>query len=264
MKPSVYHESIRTNKRSCFKRCIGCGYACLHCKTGTVGLKRNLTSEEMVIQAQTGLSYGKKGSRPEVIYFGSGEPFLNFENVIKSMHEIHERIEGIDNYNQLQVSTSGVPGKIIQFAQLNINPTLAISIHTANQEKRAYLIPQSVNYGLDKLYREVMYYQDKVGQQIIIHYTLIKGFNTDDESIEALHHYIKDFNCKVFVIPFNEYSRSLFQEPDQNEALNFINRLTELGHNAELRPSRGRDIAAACGQLVCKLEMKERGSNQSF
>lgn len=246
----------------CISSQIGCGFACLHCRTGTVGLKRNLTSKEMVMQATIGLSYGIPESTPEIIYFGAGEPFLNFENVVESMYSLFDSVELIENYSQLQVSTSGVKGKILEYGKLKINPRLAVSIHSAIQKKREYLIPQSKNYGLTQLHGELMLYFQEKSQRIIVHYTLISGFNTDRESADSLFEYLKEFNCVVYLIPYNEYEGGIFLRPSLRESKDFLDRLLNKGVKAELRPSRGVDVGGACGQLVCNLEAKKRGSNK--
>ena len=244
----------------CISSQVGCGFACLHCKTGTVGFLRNLSSEEMFEQARIGLDHAPKGSRPEVIYFGAGEPFLNYDNTISSMEKIYDRLHGFDSYQQIQVSTSGVKSRIIDFANLSITPQLAVSLHSAIKETRRSLIPQSKSFCLSDLKNELRYYADRVGQRIIIHYTLISDFNDDTESIDALTEYLKDLHCIVHVLPFNPYENSIFSRPVDEKGIFFVSELTKNGVSAEYRPSRGRDIGAACGQLVCGLPSKKKRS----
>lgn len=244
----------------CISSQIGCGFSCLHCKTGTVGFVRNLTPQEMFEQASKGLAFANVGSRPEIIYFGAGEPFLNFKNVIESMRLIKNKLPGFDSYQQLQASTSGVKGKILDFANLDIRPQLAISLHSAISSKREFLIPQSKGLPLTELRKELEYYLTKQDQRVIIHYSLIKDFNDDSISLKYLVDYLKGLNVIVYVIPFNPYQGGMFSRPNLEKGSDFVEEIKHKGIAADFRPSRGRDVGAACGQLTCDLRQKIKGS----
>jgi 23S rRNA (adenine2503-C2)-methyltransferase len=258
-------ETITLPGASKFKVCIssqlGCGFSCLHCKTGTVGLVRNLSIDEMVEQAMVGFIGANSQLVKEVLFFGAGEPFLNFANVVGAVRQLVELIDGLDSYGQIQISTSGVRGKILEFSRLDIDPVLAVSLHTAIAEKRERLIPQSAKYSVAQLRNDLLRYSERQKRIIIIQYTLIHAFNDTEKDIEELGSFLKDIPAVVHVRPFNPYEGGLFEQPSGKECRDFVNVLIESGINAKMKPSRGRDIGAACGHLVGTLTARRRGSS---
>lgn len=236
----------------CISSQLGCPFNCRHCATGKISFKRNLSAEEIFEQVNLILNRVESNLKPEILYYGIGEPFLNFDSVLESINLIKKTIPSINNYNQFYIATSGIPGMIEQFSNLNLDINLVISLHVANQHKRGHLIPQSKKYPINQLKADLVNYQKKTNKRIILHYCLINDFNDDEKSIENLKHFIADIEYELHVIPFNNFKEADFESPNKLEIENFVKKLEDNKINVFYRPSRGKDILAACGQLLAK------------
>jgi len=248
---AVYMPSDKKCK-ICVSSQSGCPFNCKHCATGLLPFKRNLNAEEIFEQINLILTEVKNHLRPEILYYGIGEPFLNFKTLLKSIELLKDNIFSIEDYNQFYIATSGVPGMIKKFSDLNLNINLTISLHVADQDKREYLIPQSKKYPLSELKKDLINYQEKTKKIIILHYCLIRNFNDDQESMEKLEDFTSGLECELHVIPFNNFKEAVFESPTDNNIENFVKELKNRKFNVFYRPSRGKDILAACGQLLAK------------
>lgn len=227
----------------CISSQIGCQFSCKHCATALAPFKRNLTAEEIFEQTNLIFREASNNLCPEILYYGIGEPFLNLEAVLKSIELILSSIQLVRDYSQFYIATSGIPGTIKEISNPNIN--LTISLHVADQGKREYLIPQSKNYPLCELKRDIIYYQKITSKNIILHYCLIKGFNDDQRSIRNLENFVSGIKYELHVIPFNDFRESVFESPSSKGIEKFIEELKNIKLNVFYRPSRGRDILAA-------------------
>lgn len=236
----------------CISSQIGCQFACKHCATALIPFERNLTAEEIFEQTYLILREVKNYLNPEILYYGIGEPLLNFEAVLNSIELIKQNINQIKDYNQFYIATSGVPEMIKKLSNEDIGVNLTISLHIADQNKREYLIPQSKKITLDELRKDLIDYQKKKKRKIIFHYCLIKDFNDDKESINKLENFISIFQYELHIIPFNTFKAANFESPNDKEIEIFIKKLENKKLNVFYRPSRGKDILAACGQLLAK------------
>jgi 23S rRNA (adenine2503-C2)-methyltransferase len=236
----------------CISSQIGCQFACKHCATALIPFKRNLTAEEIFEQTDLILKEVKNNLKPEILYYGIGEPLLNFEAVLNSIKLIKKNINLVEDFNQFYIATSGVPKMIEKLSDMNIGVNLTISLHIADQNKREHLIPQSRNLPLAELKKGLINYQEKTKNKIIFHYCLIKNFNDNRESIIKLENFISDFQYELHIIPFNTFKEAIFESPSNKEIENFIKELENKKLNVFYCPSRGKDILAACGQLLAK------------
>ncbi len=233
----------------CISTQVGCPIGCLFCATGMAGFKRNLSCGEIVNQVLTlRMDSGKKPNR--IVYMGMGEPFLNYEEVIRSL-KILTHPAGIGmSTRSITVSTVGIIPRIYDFARVEGSYRLAISLHSAQQRKREKIIPIAKKYRLSDLRKALLAFQKIKGKRITLEYVLISGFNSSRNDALALKSFCKGLKVFVNIIPFNPIPGSKYKRPSPRETREFHEYLLELGINSEIRREKGIDIQASCGQLM--------------
>lgn len=232
----------------CISTQAGCGMACSFCATGKSGLKRSLTASEMYDQvAHVQSDFGTRVS--SVVFMGQGEPFANYNQTVKALRLLNSP-EGMGiGARHLTVSTCGVIPNIYKFASEPEQFTLAVSLHSAVQKTRDFLMPGVKRYSLLRLWDAMQAYVDKTGRRPTYEFALISGINDTDDELAALCDFASDTLAHVNLIMLNEVPGSLYKPSTQERAQTFIHRLNQSGVEATLRNSRGNDISAACGQL---------------
>jgi 23S rRNA (adenine2503-C2)-methyltransferase len=153
---------------------------------------------------------------------------------------------------RLTVSTSGIIPQIIKLADLDMQSTLALSLHAPNHEIRAKLMQIENKYPMDELHKALKYYTDKTGRRITIEYLLIKDLNDTVTSAKRLAAYLKDIKCNINLIPYNPTAKNDYQRPSNNSIMKFKSLMEHSGKKVTVRLERGADIDAACGQLSGK------------
>jgi 23S rRNA (adenine2503-C2)-methyltransferase len=241
----------RANLTACVSSQVGCAVNCSFCATGKRGFIRNLTYKEIIeqvltIQRDTGLKV------TNVVFMGQGEPLLNLDNVLKAMQIFNEDFQ--IGARRLTVSTSGIIPQINKLAQLDMQSTLALSLHAPNHEIRAKLMQIENKYPMEELHKALKNYTDKTGRRITIEYLLIKDLNDTLESAKELAHYLKDIKCNINLIPYNPTAQNDYQRPSNNSIMKFKYLMEHSGKKVTVRLERGADIDAACGQLKGKVE----------
>ncbi|MDD2482890.1 MAG: 23S rRNA (adenine(2503)-C(2))-methyltransferase RlmN [Candidatus Shapirobacteria bacterium] len=234
---------------ACVSSQVGCPLACSFCATGKMGFKRNLTPEEIVDQ----ILYWNQKIYPKyigrVVFMGMGEPFLNWENILTAINIINSN-EGLNiGARKISVSTAGVADKIIEFANLDTQINLAVSLHSADQKTRESFMPIAKQYSLAQLKNACNYYVGKTNRQLFFEYALM-DINTSQNDAILLANFINS-NRLFFLnlIPLNSVDGGMTPaSPDQQKT--FIDYLNKLGVEYSLRRSFGQDISAACGQLA--------------
>jgi 23S rRNA (adenine2503-C2)-methyltransferase len=214
-----------------------------------MGFKRNLTPQEIVDQ----ILYWNQKIYPKyigrVVFMGMGEPFLNWENVLEAITIINSK-EGLNiGARKISVSTAGVVDKIKEFADLDTQINLAVSLHSADQKIRESFMPIAKQYSLLELKNACNYYVGKTNRQLFFEYALM-DINTNQTNAKLLADFIKS-NRLFFLnlIPLNSVEGGMNPaSPDQQKI--FIDYLDKLGVEYSLRRSFGQDISAACGQLA--------------
>ena len=239
----------RANLTACVSSQVGCAVNCSFCATGKRGFIRNLTYKEIVeqvltIQRDTGLKV------TNVVFMGQGEPLLNLDNVLKAMELFNESFQ--IGARRLTVSTSGIIPQINRLAELDMQSTLALSLHAPNHEIRLKLMQIEDKYNMTDLHKALKNYVDKTGRRITIEYLLIKDLNDTIESAKELAYYLKDIKCNVNLIPYNPTAENDYQRPSNNSIMKFKYLLEHSGKKVTVRLERGADIDAACGQLSGK------------
>lgn len=240
----------RANLAACVSSQVGCAVNCSFCATGKRGFIRNLSYKEIIeqvltIQRDTGLKV------TNVVFMGQGEPLLNLDNVLKAMQIFNENFQ--IGARRLTVSTSGIIPQIRRLADLDMQSTLAVSLHAPNHEIRRKLMKIEDKYNMDELYKALKYYVEKTGRRITIEYLLIKGLNDTVNSAKELANYLKDIKCNINLIPYNPTAQNDYQKPSNNSIMKFKALMEHSGKKVTVRLERGADIDAACGQLKGKV-----------
>lgn len=240
----------RANLTACVSSQVGCAVNCSFCATGKRGFIRNLTYKEIIeqvltIQRDTGLKV------TNVVFMGQGEPLLNTDNVLKAMEIFNEDFQ--IGARRLTVSTSGIVPQINRLADLDMQSTLAVSLHAPNHEIRRKLMQIENKYPMDELKKAMLDYVNKTGRRITIEYLLISGLNDTVESAKELAYYLSDIKCNINLIPYNSTEKNDYKKPSNNAIMKFKYLLEHSGKKVTVRLERGADIDAACGQLRGKV-----------
>ena len=240
----------RANLTACVSSQVGCAVNCSFCATGKRGFIRNLTYKEIIeqvltIQRDTGLKV------TNVVFMGQGEPLLNLDNVLKAMEMFNESFQ--IGARRLTVSTSGIIPQIKKLADIDMQSTLALSLHASNHEIRKQLMQIENKYPMDELHKALKYYVEKTGRRITIEYLLIKDLNDTITSAKQLAAYLKDIKCNINLIPYNPTAKNDYKRPSNNSIMKFKYLMEHSGKKVTVRLERGGDIDAACGQLSGKV-----------
>jgi len=234
----------------CLSTQVGCPLKCVFCATGQSGFVRNLAPGEIVEQALRMLADEDLGGRtPNIVYMGMGEPFLNYDAVVRSVRLLMAK-EGLEiGARKLTISTVGdVPG-IALFSDEKWQVRLTISLHAANDALRSRLVPLNRKYPLDALMAAVHNYVKKTRRNVTFEWVLIDGVNDSRRDAKELAQLLSGLRTSVNLIPYNTVRGADFAPPPVAECRAFRNELVRRGLRATLRHERGRDIDAACGQL---------------
>lgn len=245
----------------CVTTQVGCRIGCTFCASTLGGLKRNLTAGEIVAQvvyAQRVLDESEERVS-HIVVMGIGEPFENFDALIDFIRIINHD-KGINiGQRHITVSTSGIVPKIYEFADLELQVTLAISLHAPNTELRSRLMPVNRRYPMPDLMEACHYYVNKAGRRISFEYGLFGGVNDQPQHAEELATLVKPIFCLVNLIPVNYVPERDYVRTPKNEIFQFRNILEERGITVTIRREHGSDIAAACGQLRAQhADLKKR------
>lgn len=239
---------IPTAKRLtvCVSSQVGCPMACDFCATGKGGFIRNLKCHEIVDQVLTVQEdFGQRVSN--IVYMGMGEPLLNLSEVVAAVKSLNQDV-GIGQ-RSITISTVGLPGKIRQLAQHQLQVTLAVSLHASNQPLRETLIPSAKHYPLDALLEECQEYVQVTGRRVSFEYILLAQVNDQPHHALELAKHLHGFQSHVNLIPYNPIEEANYKRPDQGRIQTFANLLRQERIAVSIRYSRGLEADAACGQL---------------
>ena len=242
---------------ACVSSQVGCSLACEFCATGTMKLDRNLSASEIydqvfILNEEAISNFGKPLSN--IVYMGMGEPLLNYKALLGSVKFITTE-QGLGmSPKRITVSTAGIAKMIMKLADDDVRFNLAISLHTASNSKRDILMPLNQKIKLEELRESVQYFYDKTGSRITYEYILFKDLNDSLEDAQKLVQFAKASACKINLIEYNTVDDLPYEKSSNKVTENFIKFLEEKKLIVNLRRSKGKDIAAACGQLVNKLK----------
>jgi len=240
----------------CISSQVGCAVDCQFCLTALLGMKRNLTAGEIVGQVCAVLNdqqVSPPRDRVNLVFMGMGEPFLNYDNFMKSVRLLVEGV-GIPE-SRMTVSTAGIVPRIYDFGAEPVRPKLAISLNASNDELRTRLMPINRKWNLEKLMAAARDFPLRNRERLTFEYVLLDEVNDSAQNARDVVELIRGMRAKVNLIALNPGPGIAFQTPSEQRVLAFQNILVAAGIPAFIRRPRGRDIFAACGQLKRTSEM---------
>ncbi len=255
-------ESVLMKYRFGYSLCIssqaGCRMGCRFCASTLAGLERNLTAGEMAqqvyaVEREAGVNIS------HIVVMGCGEPFDNFDELIKFLQLIHhEEGKGLSLRN-ITVSTCGLVDKIRRFADMDLPVTLAISLHAPGDEIRKKIMKIAQAVSMSELMDACRYYVEKTNKRITFEYILIRDLNDSSKCAHQLADQLKGMLCHVNLIPVNPVEECGFERPEMQRIERFVKTLEQRHVPVTLRREMGKNIDAACGQLRAKAERKTNG-----
>ncbi|MFH1188345.1 MAG: 23S rRNA (adenine(2503)-C(2))-methyltransferase RlmN [bacterium] len=234
----------------CVSTQVGCPMGCAFCATGTMGFVRNLTSDEIVIQVLFFARYLKQFDKrvSGVVFMGMGEPFLNYDKVMKAIDLLHD-VEGLNiGARRFSISTCGILEGIKKLAKEPLDINLAISLHASNDEIRRRLMPIAKTQTIQELLKYVDDYITMTNRRVMFEYVMIAGINDTDEHARQLVALMKKPLYVVNLISYNATGE--FKASSQDWIQRFKEILDKNSVRVTIRHRFGRDIKGACGQLV--------------
>ena len=239
-----YHHG----KTICVSSQIGCKMGCKFCASTGIQFVRSLTAGEIVEQILA-VEQDIKDKISNVVFMGIGEPFDNYDNVMKAIKIINNQ-KGLNiGARHISVSTSGLVPKIYDFANEDLQCTLSISLHATNDEKRSSMMPVNKKYPIEELMKACRYYIDKTNKRISFEYALAKDNNDNLDDAKELVKLLKGMLCHVNLIPINKIENGSYTKSTNENIIKFRDYLNDNGIVATIRRELGSDIDAACGQL---------------
>ncbi|WP_280193122.1 23S rRNA (adenine(2503)-C(2))-methyltransferase RlmN [Nocardia farcinica] len=248
----------------CISSQAGCGMACPFCATGQGGLNRNLSTAEIVDQVRAagaalrdGAVAGGPGRLSNIVFMGMGEPLANYKRVVAAVRRITAPAPdglGISQRNVV-VSTVGLAPAIRKLADEGLSVTLAVSLHTPDDELRDTLVPVNNRWPVAEVLDAARYYADTTGRRVSVEYALIRDINDQPwraDMLGAKLHKALGSRVHVNVIPLNPTPGSKWDASPKPVEREFVRRVNEQGVPCTVRDTRGQEIAAACGQLAAE------------
>lgn len=235
----------------CVTSQVGCNMNCQFCASGMKKKLRNLAAYEMVLQIVmveeiTSLRVS------HVVVMGIGEPFDNYEQVLKFLHIINEPLGLEIGARHITVSTCGLADKIRTYSDFDLQVNLAISLHAPNNKIRNELMPINRAYPIEELMLAIDYYIEKTNRRVTIEYILIENINDSVSCANELADLLFGKNVYINLIPYNEVKEKPFKRSKAEARMKFYDQLKKRSFNVTLRREQGSDIDAACGQLRSK------------
>ena len=238
-------EARRT---ACVSSQIGCPVGCKFCATGLGGHDGNLSAGQIVEQVHR-LSHLGGGRITNLVFMGMGEPLANYQAVTEAIRLLHEPDAAGLGARRMTISTVGLPPAIRKLLDFEIPVKLALSLHAPTDDLRRELIPWAAYSTIDDLLDACAAWFDRTGREITLEYVLLAGVNDQPEHALALVDVVRRLRGSVNLLRWNEVEGLPYQRPTDEAVIHFQRVLKQNNINAIIRKSRGRDIAAACGQL---------------
>lgn len=232
----------------CISTQVGCNMSCSFCESGRLKKRRNLEIYEMVLQI---LAIEKDIDKriSHVVLMGIGEPFDNYDNVIKFIRVINEPIGIAIGARHITISTCGIIPKIDELSKENIQVNLAISLHAPNDELRDKLMPINKVYSLNPLMKSIKNYINVTNRRVTFEYIMLDNVNDSEKEALELSKLLKDVLCYVNLIPYNETENIELKRSENYKILKFYDILKKNNISVTIRKEFGGVLSAACGQL---------------
>ena len=239
----------------CISSQAGCGMGCPFCATGQGGLQRNLTAGEIteqIVAAARACANGELPGGPtrlsNVVFMGMGEPLANYNALIKTLHNITDGL-GI-SARSITVSTVGLVNGVEKLMEEGLPVTLAVSLHTPDDELRDTLVPINNRFKVREILAAADSYAKQTGRRYSIEYAMIKDINDQSWRADLLGKLLKNRNAHVNLIPLNPTKGSKWTASRKEDEREFVRILESYGVPVTVRDTRGQDIEGACGQLA--------------
>lgn len=245
----------------CISTQVGCAMKCAFCLTGKMGIDRNLTAGEIAGQVRVlARELGMLDTRFNIVLMGMGEPLHNYEHTMKGLRILADDHGLAMSGRRMTLSTVGVLPALERLATEPLMPNLAISLHATTEEQRDMLVPVNRKYGLKELLDACRRFPLKRRERITFEYVLLQDVNDTPEDARRLVRLLHGIRGKVNLLPLNEAAGIPFARPSDDRVNRFAKVLAEHGVTVSVRRSRGRDIRAACGQLITESSRKSPGA----
>lgn len=243
----------------CVSSQVGCDMHCAFCASGLNGAVRNLSAAEIVAQVYlfNERLRGENAQVSRVVVMGSGEPMLNFDNVLGALDFLHREDICNMSYRNMTLSTCGIIPGIKRLEEQGKPINLAISLHAVKDELRTSLMPVNKGYPFVDVIAAAESYSRASGRQITYEYILLKNKNDSPQDAELLSNYLRYKQASVNLIPANPVPEQGFERPSKNAVERFVHILQKNRINATVRKEMGKDIDAACGQLRAKFAKEQ-------
>ncbi|MBQ8681887.1 MAG: 23S rRNA (adenine(2503)-C(2))-methyltransferase RlmN [Bacilli bacterium] len=232
----------------CVSSQVGCNMGCKFCESGRLKKVRNLEAYEIVQQILL-IEEDIKERISHVVVMGIGEPFDNYDNLMRFVRIINEGKGIAIGSRHITVSTCGLIPGIERFMNEEGQVNLAISLHAPNDEIRRQIMPIAKVYDMDSLFEVLKSYIDKTNRRITIEYIMLDGINDSVEMAQELAVRLKGLNCYVNLIPYNETENIGYKRTKSSQIMKFYDILKKKNINVTIRREFGSKVDAACGQL---------------
>lgn len=252
----IYAPDRRT---VCVSSQVGCPARCAFCASGKKGLMRNLTIGEIVEQVYHIDQYlrEKQDRVTNVVFMGMGEPFENYDTVAQAIRFLIDPKRFGFSQRRITVSTVGIVEGIHRFSKEDFKVNLVLSLHAPNQHIRQKIIPFARKYSLESVLDAMLHYAQETGRDITYEYTLMDGINNREEDALELARLVRGHPCTINLIPYNPVEGLRLKRPEKESIETFKNILVENDIPTTWRYTKGKDIAAACGQLALRERKSE-------
>jgi 23S rRNA (adenine2503-C2)-methyltransferase len=248
----------------CVSSQMGCAVNCKFCFTALLGVKRNLEAGEIIGQIAAVLREQRVEpplQRVNIVFMGMGEPFLNYDNFMKSVRLLAEGV-GIPE-SRMTVSTAGIVPRIHDFGQEPLRPKLAISLNGSNDALRTEVMPLNRKWNLEELMKAAREFPLRARERLTFEYVLLADVNDAPEQAREVVELVRGIRAKINLIALNPGTELPYRTPEQERVLAFQRILVAAGIPTFVRRPRGRDIFAACGQLKRTVEVAPTGDFKS-
>ena len=241
----------------CVSTQVGCAMACAFCLTGKMGLVRNLSAGEIAGQVRVlANALNLRDKKFNIVLMGMGEPLHNYDETMRALRILADE-NGFDmSARRITLSTVGLLPALERLAQEEVMPNLAISLHAPTDLQRGELVPINKKYGVADIIDACRQFPLKRRSRITFEYVMLAGVNDSPQDARKLARLVAPVKCKVNLIPLNAAPGIPFERPSDEVIDRFAKIVADHGVTVSVRKSRGRDIRAACGQLIVETEKK--------
>jgi 23S rRNA (adenine2503-C2)-methyltransferase len=247
----------------CISTQVGCAMSCGFCLTGKMGLVRNLTAGEIAGQARVlAAATGLLDFPFNIVLMGMGEPLHNYDNTMKALRLLHAEHGLAVSPRRVTLSTVGIVPGLERLAREPLMPNLAISLHATTDEQRTILVPPNKKYPLAQILDVCRRFPLKKRSRITFEYVMLEDVNDTPEDARRLAKLLSGIKAKVNLIPLNPAPGIPYDRPSDERVDRFAQILADRHLTVSVRKSRGRDIRAACGQLIVEGGTKKTAAQQ--